>query len=90
MIYKRDNYTCQYCGATKHLTIDHVVPKSKGGGDTYFNLVVACSKCNIKKSDKFLEQTDMKLLKKPRAPKNKIEFSLWGSDNLEWSSYISN
>ena len=46
MIYKRDEHTCQYCGAKNKLTIDHVIPKSKGGRDTWENLVVACSKCN--------------------------------------------
>jgi 5-methylcytosine-specific restriction endonuclease McrA len=90
LIYKRDNHTCQYCGSTRDLTIDHIIPKSKGGENTYFNLVVACLKCNTKKGDKFLEQTDMKLLKKPKVPKNIIEFSLWGSNNPEWSLYISN
>lgn len=87
-IYKRDGNKCMYCGSTKHLTIDHIIPRSKGGGDNYFNLVVACSKCNTKKGDRLLEQTGMKLLKQPRAPRNKIEFSLWESNNLEWKEYI--
>ncbi len=49
MIYKRDNHTCQYCGARSRLTIDHVIPRSKGGEDSWENLVVACSSCNTKK-----------------------------------------
>ena len=49
MIYKRDGNKCQYCGSTKELSIDHVHPRSKGGRDTWENLVTACTKCNIKK-----------------------------------------
>ena len=67
LIYKRDKNKCQYCGSTKSLTIDHVIPKSRGGDDSWENLVVACSPCNVKKGDKLLEQTNMKLAKTPRA-----------------------
>ena len=51
MIYKRDNNTCQYCGATTRLTVDHVIPRCRGGQDTWENLVVACSTCNTKKGN---------------------------------------
>jgi len=57
-IFVRDNFTCQYCGkafARKHLTIDHVIPSSKGGPFTWENLVAACYKCNNKKSDKIIK-----------------------------------
>ena len=54
LIYKRDKNKCQYCGSTKSLTIDHVIPRSRGGKDTWENLVVACSPCNVKKGDKIL------------------------------------
>jgi 5-methylcytosine-specific restriction endonuclease McrA len=53
MIYKRDNNTCQYCGARSKLTIDHIVPRSRGGDDSWENLVVACSSCNTKKEYAF-------------------------------------
>lgn len=86
-IYKRDANKCQYCGSTKHLTIDHIIPKSKGGGDTWFNLCVCCSSCNTKKGDKFLEHSGLKLMRQPKAPTNKIQFSLLESDNSEWSQY---
>lgn len=87
MIYKRDNNKCQYCGATKHLTIDHILPKSKGGGDNWENLVVACSKCNTKKGNRLLEHTGMKLMRQPRAPYNKMQFALLGSNIPEWNEY---
>lgn len=87
MIYKRDNHTCQYCGATKHLTIDHVIPKSKGGSEDWCNLVVACSKCNTAKGNKLLEHTGMKLLRQPRAPYNKMQFTLTNCNIQEWKEY---
>lgn len=87
MIYKRDNNSCQYCGSTRHLTIDHVVPKCRGGGDTWENLVVACSSCNTKKGNTPLEQTGMRLLKKPRAPYNKMQFTLSNCKIPEWEEY---
>ena len=88
LIYKRHKNKCQYCGSTKSLTIDHVIPKSKGGEDTWENLVVACSSCNVKKGDKLLEQTNMKLAKTPRAPLSKILMDLENTSNEEWIDYV--
>lgn len=87
MIYKRDDNKCQYCGSTRHLTIDHVIPKSKGGTEDWDNLVVACSSCNTKKGDKLLEQTGMKLAKKPRAPYNTMQIKLDKCNIPEWEAY---
>lgn len=87
MIYKRDKNSCQYCGSTRRLTIDHIVPRCRGGGDSWENLVVACSSCNTKKGDTPLEQTGMRLLKKPRAPYNKMQFILNSTNNEEWLQY---
>lgn len=87
MIYKRDDNKCQYCGSTRSLTIDHVIPKSKGGGDTWDNLVVACCSCNAKKGDKLLEQSGMKLLRQPKQPYNKVLFTLNKSNVKEWKEY---
>lgn len=87
MIYARDQHKCQYCGSTRKLTIDHVVPRSRGGGDTWDNMVVACSSCNTKKSDTPLEQTGMKLARKPFAPANKILFALSNTRVEEWKEY---
>jgi hypothetical protein len=88
MVYTRDENKCQYCGVTRNLTIDHVIPKSKGGGDTWENLVVACVSCNTKKGNKLLENTDMRLVKKPRAPINKAMLYLNGTKNPEWKEYM--
>lgn len=87
LIYKRDNHTCQYCGSKKSLTIDHVIPRCKGGEDTWENMVVACAPCNTKKGNTLLEQTGMKLLRKPKAPPNKIVFDIDNSNVEEWKEY---
>lgn len=67
-ILARDNYMCQYCGATKDLTLDHVVPRWAGGPQTWENLVACCRKCNLKKADKTPAQANMKLKKVPKRP----------------------
>ena len=55
-IFKRDNFECVYCGNKKQLTLDHVVPRAKGGKDSWDNLVTACFKCNNEKSDLTIEE----------------------------------
>ncbi|MBN1294648.1 MAG: HNH endonuclease [Candidatus Latescibacteria bacterium] len=68
-ILKRDHRTCQYCGTTEgYMTVDHVIPKSLGGSDTWENLVCACSACNNRKGDRTPEQAGLKLLKEPQKP----------------------
>lgn len=68
-VFRRDNYTCQYCGKkTSDLTIDHIIPRSKGGAHAWENLVAACPSCNHKKGGRTAQQADMKLLSTPRAP----------------------
>jgi 5-methylcytosine-specific restriction endonuclease McrA len=67
-LLRRDNHKCQYCGTGKNLTIDHVIPRSRGGGHTWDNVVIACDKCNGKKGDKLLHETGLTLRSKPRAP----------------------
>ena len=87
MIYKRDRNSCQYCGSTTRLTIDHVLPRSKGGDDSWENLVVACSSCNTKKGNRLLEHTSMRLFRQPRAPWNKVAFDLSNCNVPEWREY---
>ena len=67
-VFKRDNYECVYCGSKKSLTIDHVIPKSKGGDNSWNNLVTCCSPCNRIKGDKTPEQAGMKMIKRPYEP----------------------
>jgi 5-methylcytosine-specific restriction endonuclease McrA len=67
-VFRRDNHTCQYCGSTKHLTLDHVLPRSKGGTHTWDNVVAACEKCNSTKGNRLLSETGMVLKTKPKTP----------------------
>ena len=67
-IYKRDNYECVYCGSNKNLTLDHVMPKSRGGGNEWTNLVTSCFKCNLKKGSKTPEEAKMPMKHKPFTP----------------------
>ncbi|MEP0872978.1 HNH endonuclease [Trichocoleus desertorum AS-A10] len=67
-VFRRDRHACQYCGSTKRLTLDHVIPRSKGGTHTWDNVVAACDKCNSAKSDRLLHDTGMVLRSKPKAP----------------------
>lgn len=67
-IFKRDTYSCQYCGTNKDLTLDHLIPKSKGGKSTWTNLVTACKNCNARKGDFRPEEVGLVLLRKPIRP----------------------
>jgi 5-methylcytosine-specific restriction endonuclease McrA len=68
-VFRRDNFTCQYCGSqSRDLTIDHIKPKHLGGEHTWDNMVTACSYCNHKKGGRTLEQSGMTLLKDPIEP----------------------
>jgi len=60
-IYKRDGYECVYCGSKKSLTLDHVIPKSRGGANTWENLVTSCFSCNLKKANRTPEEAKMKM-----------------------------
>ena len=60
-IFKRDSYQCGYCGSGKNLTIDHIIPRSRGGDNSWKNLVTSCGRCNNNKGDKTPEEAGMKL-----------------------------
>ncbi len=68
-ILKRDNHCCQYCGRTSvPLTLDHVVPRQRGGKDTWDNLVAACHPCNVRKGNRTPAEVTMPLLRRPHKP----------------------
>ena len=86
-IYRRDNNTCQYCGSTRNLTIDHLIPRCKGGSDLWENLLLACSKCNTVKGHRTPEQVGLKLRRKPRPPLPKVVELVQRSTDPEWTPY---
>jgi len=70
-IFERDGCTCQYCGdhyPRSRLTLDHIVPASRGGDDSWENLVVACHTCNVRKADRTPDEAHMPLLRPPKKP----------------------
>jgi 5-methylcytosine-specific restriction endonuclease McrA len=69
-VHIRDKNLCQYCGIKvgKNATIDHVIPKSKGGKTDYFNCVTSCKACNGEKADRTPEEVGMQLLNAPKRP----------------------
>src|SRR5256885_3948386 len=67
-VFARDSWTCQYCGSRSNLTVDHVVPKSKGGVSTWENIVASCAPCNRRKGNALARQVGMHLLRQPRTP----------------------
>jgi 5-methylcytosine-specific restriction endonuclease McrA len=67
-VHARDNFACQYCGNTDHLTIDHVYPLSRGGRTTWENVVTACRSCNGRKGNRTPEEANMPLRMPPRRP----------------------
>jgi 5-methylcytosine-specific restriction endonuclease McrA len=88
-IFKRDNSKCQYCGTKFHLTIDHIIPKSRGGEDTWENLVTACIKCNNSKGNRTPKEANMKLMSVPKKP-NYIVFLRTSLGKIEdnWKQYL--
>jgi 5-methylcytosine-specific restriction endonuclease McrA len=67
-IFKRDGYACVYCQSRDNLTLDHVLPRSRGGVNSWENLVTCCSKCNCKKDNKTPEEAGMTMRHKPSIP----------------------
>lgn len=86
-IYRRDNNTCQYCGSTRNLTIDHLIPRCRGGGDSWENTLLACSRCNTLKGSKTPEQVGLKLKRKPRPPLPKVVELVQRSTDPEWTPF---
>jgi len=91
-ILSRDHYTCQYCGATpprKELTIDHVVPRSRGGKTIWENVVTACQKCNGRKGCRTPIEAHMKLRAKPERPRYLAVAALNSTEiKAAWGKYI--
>lgn len=91
-VFWRDNYQCQYCAKSfKHseMTMDHVLPKSKGGPKTWDNIVACCKTCNGKKKDKTPKEANMPLVRKPYSPRVKM-IDLYRNIEIskEWEEFL--
>lgn len=91
-VFRRDNYTCQYCGKhTTDLTIDHVIPRHLGGLHVWDNVVAACPACNHRKGGRLLKEANMNLLRRPVEPPTSARY-IFGrhlADNEEWEIFLS-
>jgi len=92
-LYKRDGYTCQYCGRrmpSEELSIDHVLPKSKGGHTTWTNCVLSCIRCNVRKGNRTPADAGVRLLQDPTRPRWEPTLSIpIGKRRISWSKFIS-
>jgi 5-methylcytosine-specific restriction endonuclease McrA len=94
-IFARDHNQCQYCGKkfpTSELSLDHVVPRSQGGGGTWENIVCACVACNVRKGGRTPKQAHMGLIRKPEKPKRSpvLNLKLTQKKYQSWQAFLDN
>ena len=91
-IFNRDKYTCQYCGEqSRHLTLDHVIPRFRGGQHTWENVVSACVDCNRRKAGRTPKEANMKLIRQPLPPNGSHLFVVphqYMNKRDEWRKYF--
>jgi 5-methylcytosine-specific restriction endonuclease McrA len=92
-LFARDANTCQYCGKTfntSKLSLDHVLPRSQGGGASWENIVCACTSCNVRKGGRTPKQAHMHLIRKPVKPKRNPAVSVTLSDDryASWRQFL--
>lgn len=91
-IYLRDENTCQYCARRlprSELNLDHVIPRSKGGGTSWENVVCSCIPCNLRKANRTPKQAGMELLKKPAKPRWNPAFRVAGGGHRSWRPFLT-
>lgn len=92
-IYKRDNNICQYCGKKfqpEDLNLDHILPSSRGGKDSWENVVCSCVPCNLRKANRTLKQAGMNLIRLPRKPAWRafVKDSFTGVREESWKDFL--
>jgi 5-methylcytosine-specific restriction endonuclease McrA len=93
-LYARDRNRCQYCGKrypTNELSLDHVVPRSRGGGMSWTNIVCCCVKCNVRKGGRVPEEAAMKLITEPIKPKRSpvVTLHLTSEKYASWKQFLN-
>ncbi len=92
-VLARDLYTCQYCGSQPgrgELTVDHILPRSRGGNTSWENVVAACGPCNRRKGNRTPEEANMKLLSAPSRPRFIAVVLLGEAQGHEvWNKYLT-
>ncbi len=91
-VFNRDRYTCQYCSKeTRQLTLDHIIPRHRGGQHTWENVVSACVPCNRRKAGRTPQEARMRLIRSPGYPRNSPFFSIpyqYRQTKQEWQKYL--
>ncbi len=92
-LYARDQNRCQYCGghfSSSELSLDHVVPRSQGGRNTWGNIVCACVRCNVRKGGRTPREANMKLISRPRKPRRSPVLAIKLSDSkyASWKQFL--
>ena len=92
-LFHRDGHRCQYCGASaEQLSVDHVVPRSRGGLDTWENVTTACLPCNVRKGNRTPREAAMPLLRPPHRPLGNFSFEasrqISAGQHGEWAKYV--
>jgi 5-methylcytosine-specific restriction endonuclease McrA len=91
-VFLRDRFTCQYCGKhTRDLTLDHVLPRHRGGGHEWHNIVAACKACNHRKAGHTPPEARMRLIREPYRPSHSYfrTFYPYLEQNQEWRKFIA-
>ncbi len=88
-VLKRDGRRCAYCQSRAD-TVDHVVPRSRGGGHTWENCVACCVRCNVRKADRLLEELGWALSSAPRPPRRGVLGRLWSTEETDpaWAPWL--
>jgi len=94
-IFARDEHRCQYCGKrfpTSELSLDHIMPRSRGGGASWTNLVCACTRCNKCKGGRTPDEARMRLIRKPVVPKRSpvLRLHLRSPKYVSWKTFVDN
>ncbi|QEY32199.1 HNH endonuclease [Synechococcus sp. RSCCF101] len=91
-VFQRDGHRCQYCGVSEPLSIDHVLPRSRGGADVWENVVTACLRCNVRKGNRTPQEAGMPLHRAPRRPHSSLTFEATRQIRAgrygEWAKYV--
>ena len=92
-VFQRDHHTCQYCAYKgEQLSIDHVIPRSRGGQDTWENVITACIRCNVRKGSRTPKEADMPMSSVPRRPVSTLYFEatrqIRNGRREEWRKYV--
>ncbi len=92
-VFHRDGHCCQYCGYEgEQLSIDHVIPRSRGGQDVWENVTTACLRCNVRKGNRTPREAEMPLRRVPRRPSSSLAFEairqMRAGHHAEWAKYV--